>query len=100
MKITLHPKYQWSDFKHTKQIEKLIWSTLKVTDIGGSWDYYNFTSDSSVWCNGEYSLTLQYMDEKKLQCIVVTNPEPRNVELNLLVEIFLKKYGLIIKFYE
>lgn len=40
------------------------------------------------------------MDEKKLQSIVVTNPEPKNVELNLLVEIFLKKYGLIIKYYE
>lgn len=95
LKISVFPKCHWSDFKDAKEIERLIWNTLKVTDVGGSWDYHNFTSDSSLWCNGDYSLTLRYMDEGKLQSIELVNPEPRNAELNFLVEIFLKQYGLV-----
>ncbi|WP_462151024.1 hypothetical protein [Pseudoalteromonas xiamenensis] len=98
MKISIFPKCHWSDFKDTKEVEKLIWDTLKVTGVGGSWDYHNFTSDSSLWSNGDYSLTLRYMAEDRLQSIELMNPEPRNAELNLLVEIFLKQYGLVSKY--
>ena len=97
VRISIIPEDGWANFESSKSIETLIWETLKCRDIGGAWEYHSFTSNSSFWCNGGFSLALQFEDDecKKVQNIELVNPVPQSAELNQLVELFEKKYGLI-----
>jgi hypothetical protein len=45
----LSPLGGWKDFPHAERLEEVVWSALLLTDHGGPWCYYNFTSTSSIW---------------------------------------------------
>lgn len=49
MTRTLEPPEGWEQFADTKRLEATIWLALPLSDRGGSWRYYNFTSTSSIW---------------------------------------------------
>ncbi len=93
----MRPKEGWSDFKESEIISDLIWNILQTRDTGGMWEYYNFTSDTSIWSQSIYSLILQCEKEdcNKIQSIQFINPKFGNVELNQLMTILEERYGFI-----
>lgn len=95
--ISMFPKDGWSNFEESESVSNLIWDTLETRDIGGVWEYYNFTSDISIWSYGIYSLTIQFVKENydKVQSIQFTNPNLGNAELNQLITILKERYGFI-----
>lgn len=97
VRISIIPEDGWANFESSKGIETLIWETLKCRDVGGTWEYHSFTSNSSFWSCGASSLALQFEDDEcsKVQNIELINPAPQSAELNQLVELFETQYGLI-----
>ena len=96
----MFPKGGWISFDAKDSLVKLIWNLLKIKDQGGLWDYYNFTSDSSIWANGDYNLILQFINEdcEQISSLELNIPDHQNAELNLLIVQFNEEFGLIRKY--
>lgn len=47
--FTLAPSGGWSSFVRSAELQTLISEHLPVTDLGGIWRYYGFTSCTAVW---------------------------------------------------
>jgi hypothetical protein len=62
LKILLSPKEGWPDFSSSKELIELLWDSLPRS----SWEYYNFTSDSSIWASGENTVIANFSGEECL----------------------------------
>lgn len=106
----LSPLCGWSKFKvHDDLIEK-VFSSLTLRDNGGSWVYYSFTSDSSIWeldtesvnnlsilyeeDNGADSDEIKNMPIQSVSVTITPNENKDYLELENLVQYLLETYSL------
>jgi len=94
LKILVSPKGDWSDFCSSEELIKLVWDSLPRS----TWEYYNFTSDSSIWAHGENTVTANYTDDEctvieKLEFNIVGDDE-HTWELQLLISKLQSNYGV------
>ncbi|MCL1063057.1 hypothetical protein MK852_13065 [Shewanella benthica] len=94
MKIIVSPKGGWSNFYSSDELIKLVWDSLPKS----SWEYYNFTSDSSIWTNGENTVIAKFTND---ECIVLEKLEFNIVgdnkytdELKLLISKLQSNFGV------
>ena len=94
MNILVSPKKGWSNFYSSKELIELIWDSLPRS----TWEYYNFTSDSSIWANGENTVTANFTNEDctvldKLEFNIVSDNDLTN-ELHLLISKLQSSFGV------
>jgi hypothetical protein len=93
LEILVSPKGDWSDFCSSKELIKLVWDSLPRS----TWEYYNFTSDSSIWANGQNTVTANFTDN---ECTVleklefnITGDDEHTSELQLLISKLQSNFG-------
>ena len=94
MKTIVSPKGGWSDFCSSDELIKMVWDSLSRT----TWEYYNFTSKSSIWANDENTVIASFTDDEctvleKLEFNIVGDNKCAD-ELNLLISKLQSGFGV------
>ena len=70
----LSPIVGWKKFCNADDVVELISNTLRLSENGGIWEYFNFSETSSIWCSNETKATNQ------LQIVFDSNHADSNIK--------------------
>ncbi|TQF70108.1 hypothetical protein [Pseudoalteromonas luteoviolacea] len=98
MKIELLPKQGWSTFLDSAKVEGAVFEHISIKEHGGRWNYYNFTSNTSIWELDKNLITITFDGSEEEYICALYVEFYGNEELERLIQYCTERFEFVAKY--
>ena len=98
LKIELSPKQGWSTFLDSTKVEGVVFEHISIKEHGGRWNYYNFTSNTSIWELDKNLITITFDGSEEENICALHIEFDGNKELEKLIQYYTERFKFVAKY--